>query len=516
MTVSSVSPVNNYTGNSSNTRFDFDFLIEKESELVVQHTDKNGVISILQYGIDYSIHEIGNKNGSYIIFPLNNSQYPVLKEEEGLSLMLDLVIKQENEFRNSLYYNIEVIEWTYDYIIRILQILSRKIERCVKVVEGSESTPDMIIDELNSAKNVAVVSAQNASNSAQNASNSAQTASGYVNDALIYAQNSANSAQDAENVISVLNTKKAEFLQEYEQCLENIRNSGINTFGTIALDNLSTAGEKHFLNKMQISNCILEAPNGVFTYIGSTITISSGLKVLIPNGKNNDGTLTNIEYTVTSDISDTPALDVNKYVFVNKNGTIYYASNYYVSDIEPTSSVTNDVWYSPFQNKTFKRNMASFWENIPLVCLGVVMTNRTYMPYKPVTLVTVNDIDGQWVPSYYGIVTSSVSLHSSDGDLYYSLDSYLPKDGNKYEVILRGLCATGSTSGHIISIQVTTSALGNNITLARAQTRSSSNVTSGGSAIVPVGTDRLLTVVRDSGWNGNLNSLYAIAYRKVR
>ena len=149
MTVSSIVPVNNYTGNSSTKIFDFDFLIENENELVVQHKDKNGIISILQYGIDYFINEVGNKNGSYIEFPLNGSNYGVLQPDEQISLALSLQIKQESEFHNSSYFNLGVLEWTFDYIVRILQILNRKIERCVKVEESISISPDEIINELN-------------------------------------------------------------------------------------------------------------------------------------------------------------------------------------------------------------------------------------------------------------------------------------------------------------------------------------------------------------------------------
>ena len=94
MTVSSIVPVNNHTGNSSTKIFDFDFLIENESELVVHHIDANGIVSILENGVDYSIAEVGNKNGSYITFPLDSSKYNVLDFKEYLSLYLDLQIKQ--------------------------------------------------------------------------------------------------------------------------------------------------------------------------------------------------------------------------------------------------------------------------------------------------------------------------------------------------------------------------------------------------------------------------------------
>lgn len=148
MTVSSIIPVNNHTGNSSTKIFDFDFLIENESELIVHHIDSNGIVSILENGVDYSITEVGNKNGSNITFPLSTSKYNILGKEEHLSLSLDLQIKQESEFHNSSYFNLTILEWTFDYIVRILQILNRKVERCIKVEETAEVKPEELIADL--------------------------------------------------------------------------------------------------------------------------------------------------------------------------------------------------------------------------------------------------------------------------------------------------------------------------------------------------------------------------------
>ena len=56
------------------------------------------------------------------------------------------------------------------------------------------------------------------------------------------------------------------------------------------------------LVKSKITNCILEAPNGIATINGDTFTAKQGLKVLIPNGRNADGSLKNIEYTLENDL----------------------------------------------------------------------------------------------------------------------------------------------------------------------------------------------------------------------
>lgn len=164
MTVSSIVPVNNYTGNSSVKKFDFDFLIEDENELVVQYTNKMEETKILTLGVDYSINEIGNPNGSYITFPLESSTYNVLTNNEKISLMLSLDIKQESEFKNSSYFNLNILEWTFDYIIRILQILNRKIERSVKISEGASYTPNELINEIKTSEINAIQAANVASN----------------------------------------------------------------------------------------------------------------------------------------------------------------------------------------------------------------------------------------------------------------------------------------------------------------------------------------------------------------
>lgn len=105
-------------------------------------------------------------------------------------------------------------------------------------------------------------------------------------------------------------------------------------FANKSLSNLNATGEKHFVNKTQVTNCILEAPliNSritVWTVSGSTLTIKAGVKVLIPNGRNADGSLNNIEYTVANDISYTYGVSpnpsgpiINDYIFLRADGTI--------------------------------------------------------------------------------------------------------------------------------------------------------------------------------------------------
>lgn len=219
MTVSSIVPVNSYVGNSSTTEFDFDFLIENESELVVEHISENGVYTKLVYGVDYSINQIGSKNGSSIVFPLEGSSFSVLNPQESITLYLTLSIEQENEFKNSSYFNFEVLEWTFDYIVRILQILNRKIDRCVKVGEGINTSPDSLLESINDSVNTSIQMANSASQS----------------------------KEICEGYKTTINDQVTCFETQYETCMQNILDVGIETRADVNFSNLSEVGENYFV-----------------------------------------------------------------------------------------------------------------------------------------------------------------------------------------------------------------------------------------------------------------------------
>ena len=63
--------------------------------------------------------------------------------------------------------------------------------------------------------------------------------------------------------------------------------------------------EKNLANTGMITNTILEAPNGVISYEGGIITVKAGVKVLMPNGRSDDGKMQNVEYTTTEAVQKT-------------------------------------------------------------------------------------------------------------------------------------------------------------------------------------------------------------------
>lgn len=127
------------------------------------------------------------------------------------------------------------------------------------------------------------------------------------------------------------------------------------------LSNLTPAGEKHFLNKTQITNCILEAPNGIATYSGTTVTVQEGTNYLFPNGRNSNNTLQNTTFTAASNITGTMSGSTagTFVVFVTSELELIFAnqSNYFITNTQPTAlndSTTAGVWFNPQTNLIYQ------------------------------------------------------------------------------------------------------------------------------------------------------------------
>lgn len=125
-----------------------------------------------------------------------------------------------------------------------------------------------------------------------------------------------------------------------------------------------------------------------------------------------------------------------------------------------------------------------------------------------------NCVDGQWVSSLHEIASgvSGSSTYSNDFDL----STYLPNDGQKYEVLIHGQGRTGTTSGNAMWLWVGSSETGGSTLLTIGHTRTSSYMNSAGSVIIPIGTDRKINVnLQYSGGTSTNIGIYAHAYRRI-
>ena len=227
------------------------------------------------------------------------------------------------------------------------------------------------------------------------------------------------------------------------------------------LSNLTDEGEKHFLNKTQITNCILEAPNGVATFSGSNITLKQGLKMLYSNGRNIDKTLKNGELTLDSDtILDLSAYSGQTFDFelmfgcnINDN---YLSQNYQESDVVPTKfSGLNQIYLNTTENQMyFYVSSSSSWEKRTFIKLGKgklengVVTSFT--PYQPVELLKRSDLDniqhlsGEWIQAPLTLLERSKVTSTPQ---IFDLSDYLPDNQHQYEVYIDLTLGNPSTNG---------------------------------------------------------------------
>lgn len=153
-------PYNNWQGDNSTTKFDFDFLVENQSQLLVFVTAADTVRQ-LTYETDYTITGFGNNNGGYITYPINEEN-DKLQNDETITLQLFLPITQQSEYGTSSELNPKDIEHSLDYLTRIAQIQNRQLERSVKVAEGSGTDTEEIVKSINTiCKDIDTINAVN-------------------------------------------------------------------------------------------------------------------------------------------------------------------------------------------------------------------------------------------------------------------------------------------------------------------------------------------------------------------
>ncbi len=145
-----------------------------------------------------------------------------------------------------------------------------------------------------------------------------------------------------------------EFLADSVQELENTAQEGLDSIETTINEGAAyISSVSNALNQTQITDCILAAPNGVASFTTDTITLKQGLKMLIPNGRNSDGTLNNIVYTLPEDLSKTLT------TFSNTSDNVFFVYNEENADISLIS--TQKTEYGLLENRPDNGNAIIYY-----------------------------------------------------------------------------------------------------------------------------------------------------------
>lgn len=151
------------------------------------------------------------------------------------------------------------------------------------------------------------------------------------------------------------------------------------------LDNLTEAGEKHFLNKSQITNCLLEVPQRIKLELNNgTLTLKAGSQVIVPNGFEADGTTPKFDYvTVESDLNLANGTGTEEVFFIvtasGNNLSRYTKSVVFSGSVAPTVSTQYACWYDTANNVLKQTiNTGATWEQVNWgLPIGVGTTTTT-------------------------------------------------------------------------------------------------------------------------------------------
>lgn len=119
------------------------------------------------------------------------------------------------------------------------------------------------------------------------------------------------------------------------------------------LSNLTQQGKTHFVNKSQITNCLLEAPQNIKLELNNgTLTLKAGSKVIVPNGFEADGVTKRFdEKTIAKDLTISYILNGGA-TLLYYNGVLDYmrvAANT-ASANTPTVNMQYMKWYDTTNN----------------------------------------------------------------------------------------------------------------------------------------------------------------------
>lgn len=140
------------------------------------------------------------------------------------------------------------------------------------------------------------------------------------------------------------------------------------------LSNLTETGEKHFLNKQQITNCLLEVPQRIKLELNNgTLTLKAGSQVIVPNGFEADGVTPKFDYvTIESDLTDIADTQRQAMIWCEKSGENYFITApmplayCYSGSIAPSSFYADSLalWYDTSTNFVkYTTNSGATWDN---------------------------------------------------------------------------------------------------------------------------------------------------------
>ena len=120
-----------------------------------------------------------------------------------------------------------------------------------------------------------------------------------------------------------------------------------------------------------------------FGYIGSTIWVDKGVKGLISNGRNEDGTLNNIEYitqNVTLKTQDVSGWNGRWTAYLGNGGYVdtHPTELHYISEVKPAVWTQSAYWENPAENKLYLTvDTGATWNQVLQINIAKIIESNT-------------------------------------------------------------------------------------------------------------------------------------------
>lgn len=134
MTISTTVRRNDYVGDNSTDTYAYSWHINASSELLVTQRDTDGVEETLTLTTDYTVTGVDDTDGGTIVLVGGN-----LADGYTLTIRGNDPLTQTTDIRNQSSYLPEVIEDTFDHLVKIDQQQQDEIDRSVKLPESISS-----------------------------------------------------------------------------------------------------------------------------------------------------------------------------------------------------------------------------------------------------------------------------------------------------------------------------------------------------------------------------------------
>lgn len=198
-----------------------------------------------------------------------------------------------------------------------------------------------------------------------------------------------------------------------------------------------------------------------FGYMGSIVFVLPGVKGLIPNGRNADGTLKNRIMTVQNVITKPiPSNTGWHYITIESGGTTFdFATNYYKGTELPSGATSYSRFYNTSENLVYSVVSGKLTQVRQFV-LGCYIDHSTSSPYK------INSI--KQVTAFHAVDyndTEYMAQQAMPSDKYVDLtlgatDSYYTAPADGWFFISKNMSANQYLNGYIVPGNATSRIVG--------------------------------------------------------